>query len=87
MNGTGPNYIRIGRAIRYSQEALDVFKATQTRSSTSERPQDGYAPQRAIVRRLDQILPAPAIAEGDVDIEPKLYRLSNTIAALFQADI
>ena len=36
MRGTGPEFIRIGRAIRYSRSALDAYKATNTRVSTSE---------------------------------------------------
>jgi hypothetical protein len=36
MRGTGPEFIRIGRAIRYSRSALDAYKAANTRVSTSE---------------------------------------------------
>lgn len=53
MNGTGPAFIRLGRAIRYSQDALDAFKAAQTRSSTSDRPQGRRARQRAPKHKLN----------------------------------
>lgn len=36
MNGTGPAFIRCGRAVRYTQTALEVYKAAQTRTSTSQ---------------------------------------------------
>lgn len=38
MNGTGPAFIRCGRAVRYSVTALEVYKAAQTRTSTSQYP-------------------------------------------------
>ncbi|PVE21710.1 hypothetical protein DC522_24985 [Microvirga sp. KLBC 81] len=36
MKGTGPRYLRLGRAIRYAEEALDEYEAANTRASTSE---------------------------------------------------
>ena len=36
MRGSGPEFIRIGRAIRYSRSALDAYKAANTRVSTAE---------------------------------------------------
>jgi excisionase family DNA binding protein len=36
MKGTGPAFVRIGRAIRYSRSALDSYKAANTRVSTSQ---------------------------------------------------
>lgn len=38
MNGTGPAFIRCGRAIRYSLTAIEIYKAAQTRTSTSQYP-------------------------------------------------
>ena len=37
MRGTGPAFIQIGRAVRYSRAALETFKALQTRISTSQQ--------------------------------------------------
>ena len=34
--GTGPAYLKIGKAVRYSYAALDVFMAEQTRTQTDE---------------------------------------------------
>ncbi|MGO4574106.1 helix-turn-helix domain-containing protein [Microvirga sp. 2TAF3] len=36
MKGTGPRFLRLGRAIRYAEEALDEYEAVNTRKSTSE---------------------------------------------------
>lgn len=36
MTGTGPKFIRHGRAIRYTEQALDDYEAANERSSTSE---------------------------------------------------
>jgi hypothetical protein len=36
MRGTGPAFIQLGRAIRYSRSALEAYKALQTRTSTSQ---------------------------------------------------
>ena len=47
MNGTGPAFIRLGRAIRYSQDALNAYKASRTRTSTSERILESRARQHA----------------------------------------
>jgi hypothetical protein len=38
MNGTGPEFIQCGTAIRYSPRALAKYKAAQTRTSTSQYP-------------------------------------------------
>lgn len=36
MKGTGPRFLRLGRAIRYAEEALDEYEAANTRKSASE---------------------------------------------------
>ena len=36
MRGTGPAFIQLGRAIRYSRSALEAYKSLQTRTSTSQ---------------------------------------------------
>jgi len=36
MRGTGPAFIQLGRAVRYSRSALEAYKASQTRTSTSQ---------------------------------------------------
>jgi hypothetical protein len=36
MAGTGPRYIRLGRAIRYTDGALDEYEAVNEKTSTSE---------------------------------------------------
>ena len=36
MKGTGPAFVRLGRAIRYTRSALTSYKAAQTRTSTSQ---------------------------------------------------
>ena len=38
MTGTGPEFVKLGRAIRYRQSALNAYKAARTRSSTSQYP-------------------------------------------------
>lgn len=38
MTGTGPEFVKLGRAIRYRQSALNAYKAAQTRISTSQYP-------------------------------------------------
>jgi hypothetical protein len=37
MRGTGPTFIQLGRAVRYSRAALETFKTLQTRISTSQQ--------------------------------------------------
>ena len=37
MRGTGPAFIQIGRAVRYSRAALETYKSLQTRISTSQQ--------------------------------------------------
>ena len=37
MRGTGPAFVQLGRAIRYSRSALETHKALQTRISTSQQ--------------------------------------------------
>ena len=37
MRGTGPAFIQIGRAVRYSRSALETYKSLQTRISTSQQ--------------------------------------------------
>ncbi len=37
MRGTGPAFIQLGRAIRYSRSALETYKSLQTRISTSQQ--------------------------------------------------
>jgi hypothetical protein len=43
MTGNGPEFVQLGRAIRYRKSALNAYKAAQTRKSTSQyyevRPQ------------------------------------------------
>ena len=39
VHGTGPEYIKIGRAVRYDPDAMDEYALSQTRSSTSENVQ------------------------------------------------
>ena len=36
VRGGGPEFVKLGRAVRYSDEALDAFKARNTRTSTSQ---------------------------------------------------
>ena len=36
MHGTGPAFIQLGRAIRYSRSTLAAYKVLQTRISTSQ---------------------------------------------------
>ena len=43
MRGTGPAFIQIGRAVRYSRAALETYKALQTRISTSQQQMLAYA--------------------------------------------
>jgi hypothetical protein len=38
MNGTGPAFIRCGRAIRYTLTSIEAYKAARTRMSTSQYP-------------------------------------------------
>lgn len=37
VRGGGPEYIKLGKAVRYSQEALDNFLLSHTRSNTSQK--------------------------------------------------
>ena len=37
MRGTGPAFLQLGRAVRYSRSALEAYKALQTRISTSQQ--------------------------------------------------
>jgi predicted DNA-binding transcriptional regulator AlpA len=37
LNGTGPRFIKIGRAVRYAQSAVREFLLSQQRLSTSEQ--------------------------------------------------
>jgi hypothetical protein len=36
LNGTGPRFIKIGRAVRYAKSAVREFILSRQRSSTSE---------------------------------------------------
>jgi excisionase family DNA binding protein len=36
VQGNGPEYIKLGRLVRYSLDALDAYLARQTRQSTSQ---------------------------------------------------
>ncbi|MBM6582198.1 hypothetical protein ILT44_18505 [Microvirga sp. BT689] len=47
MNGTGPTFIRCGRAIRYTLTAIEAYKAAQTRTSTSQYPKAVAQPYAA----------------------------------------
>jgi hypothetical protein len=46
MRGTGPAFIQIGRAVRYSRTALETFKSLQTRISTSQQQMLAYTSAR-----------------------------------------
>lgn len=48
MNGTGPEFIKLGRSVRYSRSALETYKLSQTRFSTSLRK----SPHHLITPRL-----------------------------------
>jgi predicted DNA-binding transcriptional regulator AlpA len=37
LDGTGPEYVKLGRAVRYSRDAVSRWLAEQTRTSTSQR--------------------------------------------------
>ncbi len=37
LNGTGPRFVKIGRAVRYAQSAVRDFILSRQRNSTSER--------------------------------------------------
>jgi hypothetical protein len=37
MRGTGPAFIQLGRAIRYSRSSLETYKTLQTQISTSQQ--------------------------------------------------
>jgi len=37
MSGTGPRFVRVGRAIRYTETALREYIRSRTYSSTSEK--------------------------------------------------
>jgi predicted DNA-binding transcriptional regulator AlpA len=37
MNGTGPRFVKIGRAVRYALSALQEYIKSRQRLSTSER--------------------------------------------------
>jgi hypothetical protein len=45
MTGSGPEFVQLGRAIRYRQSALNAYKATQTRKSTSQYHEVRSQPQ------------------------------------------
>ncbi len=49
MRGTGPAFIQLGRAVRYSRTALENHKAAQTRTSTLQR----RLPLRAHIAKSD----------------------------------
>ena len=46
MHGTGPAFIQLGRAVRYSRAALETYKSLQTRISTSQQQMLAYAAAR-----------------------------------------
>ena len=50
MRGTGPAFIQIGRAVRYSRAALETYKSLQTRISTSQQQMLAYAAARKTFR-------------------------------------
>ena len=50
MRGTGPAFIQIGRAVRYSRTALETYKSLQTRISTSQQQMLAYAAARKTCR-------------------------------------
>jgi predicted DNA-binding transcriptional regulator AlpA len=50
--GTGPEFITLGRAIRYRRSSLEAYTAAQTRTSTSQyRKPDPRQEKRAPARR------------------------------------
>ena len=50
MRGTGPAFIQIGRAVRYSRATLETYKSLQTRISTSQQQMLAYAAARKTFR-------------------------------------
>lgn len=36
LKGGGPEYVKLGKAVRYSQEAIDKFIVSHTRTNTSQ---------------------------------------------------
>jgi predicted DNA-binding transcriptional regulator AlpA len=42
LYGTGPQFCRIGRAVRYRKADLDEFMARTRVQSTSDTPQNGW---------------------------------------------
>jgi hypothetical protein len=51
MNGTGPAYIQLGRAVRYSRSELQAYTAARTRISTLHRPIPRSSRRTPVVRR------------------------------------
>jgi Helix-turn-helix domain len=43
LEGTGPRFIKVGAAVRYSRDDLDEFLARNRRSSTSAPPVGEHA--------------------------------------------
>lgn len=37
MRGTGPAFIQLGRAVRYSRSGLQAYKLSRTRTATSQQ--------------------------------------------------
>ena len=54
MRGTGPAFIQIGRAVRYSRAALETYKSLQTRISTSQQQMLACAAPRKTELRHDK---------------------------------
>ena len=68
MTATGPEFVKLGRAIRYRQSALNAYKAAQTRRSTSQyhevRPQPQHQRKLPSRRRKKAEKEAPDLLDG-----------------------
>jgi hypothetical protein len=49
MNGTGPEFIKLGRSVLYRRSALEAYKDTRTRISTSQYSEARLQPRRGPV--------------------------------------
>ncbi len=51
ITGDGPRFIKMGRSVRYSLQALEEFKRTNARGSTSEYERNAGPGRRAKEKR------------------------------------
>jgi hypothetical protein len=51
MSGTGPAYIQMGRAVRYSRSELQAYTAARMRTSTLHKPIPGSSRRAPVERR------------------------------------